>query len=300
MSTGNDEKRPRLAATIGTFDGVHRGHATVVGALRREADRRGLAPVAITFDRHPLCTIAPRRVPKMLTTHEVRDALLMNLGVRPLTVKFTEEVRRQTVMEWMQRMHDRIGVDLIMVGYDNTFGSDGLSMSVADYAAIGKTLGITVVAAPELPGISSSAIRRAVAEGRVGDAGRMLGRPYALEGTVVHGQGLGHKLGFATANVYVSEEMAIPGRGVYAAKGVTDDGSQYDAMVNIGLRPTAGVFETPTIEAHLTDFDGDLYGRTLRLEFHTRLRDEKRFASLADLRAQLAEDEVNARAALAR
>lgn len=283
------------AATVGTFDGVHRGHRVVLDTLRRLAAEEGLQPMAITFDPHPLRLIAPERTPPLLTTTAQRLALLRQEGVHPLVMRFDESLRRMTVAEWMHRLHDRYGVDLLLVGYDNTFGSDGLEMSTADYRAIGETVGIRVEEARELPDVSSSAVRRAVLAGDVVRASEMLGRPYVLEGMVVHGQGLGRTLGFPTANVDVAPGMALPAKGVYAAMAVTARGERVPAVVNIGLRPTVGDFKDATVEASLIDYSGDLYDTPLKLEFIGRLRDERRFESLDLLKERIALDVEEAR-----
>ena len=285
----------RRAATVGTFDGVHRGHRLVLAELRRRAAEEGLQPMVITFDPHPMRLIAPERAPALLTPTAERMALLRREGVQPLMMRFDESLRRMTVAEWMRRLHDRHGVDLLLVGYDNTFGSDGLDMSTEDYRAIGETVGIRVEEAPELPDVSSSAVRRAVLAGDIVKAAGMLGRPYVVEGTVVHGQGLGRTIGFPTANVDVPAGIAIPGRGVYAATAVTARGERVPAVVNIGVRPTVGDFTEPTVEASLIDYAGDLYDTPLKLEFAGRLRDEQRFDNLDRLKEQIARDVSEAR-----
>lgn len=285
----------RRAATVGTFDGVHRGHKVVLAELRRRAAEEGLQPIVVTFDPHPLRLIAPERTPVLLTTAEYRLELLQAEGVQPLMMRFDESLRRMTVAEWMRRLHDRHGIDLLLVGYDNTFGSDGLEMSTADYRAIGETVGIRVEEAPELPGVSSSAVRRAVLAGEMERARDLLGRPFVLDGIVVHGQGLGRTLGFPTANVDVSPGLAVPSRGVYAAMAVTARGERVPAVVNIGVRPTVGAFSVPTVEASLIDYCGDLYDTQLKLEFVARLRDERRFANLDLLKEQIGADVKQAR-----
>ncbi len=291
--------KERRAATVGTFDGVHRGHRLVIDMLRRRASEEGLVPLVVTFDPHPLCLVAPERAPGLLATPSERMELLRKEGVQPLMMRFDEGLRRLTVAEWMRRLRDRHGVELLLVGYDNTFGCDGLDMSTDDYRAIGETLGIRVEEAPMLADVSSSAVRRAVRAGDMEKAAEMLGRPYALEGLVGHGQGLGRQLGFPTANVEPAPDQLLPAYGVYAAWAVTSKGERVPAVVNVGVRPTVGKFTTPTVEATLLDYDGDLYDTLLRLEFDSRIRDEQKFSGLDALKAQIRKDAEEAHARLA-
>ena len=288
-------KQKLRAATVGTFDGVHTGHAVVLETLVREARKEGLEPVAITFDRHPLEVIAPERAPGFLIGSEEKQALLGEAGVSPIIMAFDDDMRRQTAREWIRRLHDELGVRLLVVGYDNTFGSDGLTMSVADYRALGAEAGVKVVEAPVCQGVSSSAVRRAVAGGEIAHAVRMLGRPYRLEGKVTEGNRLGRELGFPTANIVPAKGQVLPPEGVYAAEAELPDGSWRMAAVNIGRRPTVGDLKEPIIEAHLLDFSGDLYGCLLKLGLLARIRGEIRFGSLEDLKARLAEDVAEVR-----
>ncbi len=291
----NNEKQ-RYAATVGTFDGVHRGHTEVLDTLGFEAVIRGLKPIAITFDRHPLSIIAPERTPGMLTSRKERDLLIRSHHTEPLEIPFTPQLAAMTAREWIQHLHDEYKVDLLVIGYDNTFGHDGRKLSHADYVRIGKEVGIEVIEAPCLPGISSSVIRRAVAAGHITEAADMLGRPFALEGTVGTGQQVGRTIGFPTANVIPAKSMIIPAGGVYAARAfIPSNPTPVAAMVNIGRRPTISDSLGVTIEANLIDWEGDLYGRQLRLEFLQRLRDERRFDSLDSLAEQLQKDRIEAR-----
>ncbi|MDE6511187.1 MAG: riboflavin biosynthesis protein RibF [Muribaculaceae bacterium] len=283
------------AVTIGTFDGVHRGHRVVLDTLKLEAAKRGLQPVAISFDRHPLELVAPERAPGNLTSTERKSELIRAEGVEPLILPFTEHLRGMRAYEWLDHIHRKYGVRLLVAGYDNTFGSDGLDMSIADYKAMGEAIGIEGSAAPEEEGVSSSAVRKAVKSGDIVKARYLLGHRPELEGRVAPGFHVGHEIGFPTANLQVSSRNVMPPPGVYAAVAFLDGSSgSLPAMVNIGHRPT---FEgTPkeskhlTVEAHVIGADADLYGRNLRLEWVERLRDEKRFDSVAELIEQLERD----------
>lgn len=278
------------AATVGTFDGVHRGHLAVIDALRREAAARGLRPMAVTFDRHPLSVVRPDRVPPLLTTPRRRDYLLRRAGVEPVEVEFTPELSHLTAARWLERLRREWNVSLMVVGYDNTFGCDGVGLSISDIMELGREAGIEVKEAPVVPGVSSSAIRKALMTGRVDDANDMLGRGYRLEGTVVPGEAVGRALGWPTANLQPVEGMCVPAGGVYAAHAVTSDGVMRPAMVNVGVRPTLHDGRPATVEAHILDFSGDLYSKPLSLVFRKRLRDERSFPSIEALKGAIAAD----------
>lgn len=282
------------AAAVGTFDGVHLGHAAVLSTLREIAGEKGLDAKAITFDRHPLALIAPDRAPLAITTLKKKEELISHLGVSPVTMVFDEELRATTAADWMAMLHDDMGVTELVVGYDNTFGSDGVSLSIADYRAIGRESGINVTEAPFVAGISSSAIRKAIASGDIISANSMLGRHFVLPGIVVDGNRLGRTIGFPTANLLPEAGLVVPGNGVYAAVVTLPDGERRPAMVNIGTRPTVRRGDNLTVEAHILGWKGDIYGMPLRLAFHGRLRDESRFNSIDALRRQLEKDALQA------
>ena len=282
-------QKNKKIVTTGTFDGVHKGHRKVLDFMKERGAALGLSPAVVTFDRHPLEVISPERAPKLLMTPDDRDAALSSLGVEVVRLAFDESLRRLTAAQWLRRMH-RAGVEEVVVGYDNTFGCDGRSLRMEDYFRLGRAEGIAVEEAPLLPGVSSTLVRDALADGRVEDAARMLGRPYMLTGTVVHGRHLGHKLGFPTANVDCGSRLAIPAPGVYAADVVLPYGSLRKAVVNIGSRPTVDNGSDISVEAHIPGFSGDLYGKTVSLRFLRRLRDEHRFGSLDELQAAIRAD----------
>lgn len=289
------------AVTIGTFDGVHRGHHLVLETLKKESASRGLQPHAITFDRHPLELIDPNRAPGNLMSVPRKIELIKAQGVTPILLPFTERLRSMTVYEWLRHIHRNYNVRLLVVGYDNTFGSDGLSHSIADYKDIGESVGVEIVCAPEVDGVSSSAIRKAVKAGDIAAAREMLGHLPELEGRVEAGFHLGASLGFPTANLLVPTHAVVPARGVYAALAFVGDENPYPAMVNVGNRPTfdktsmasAGI----STEAHIIGIDRNLYGKNVRLEFLERMRDEKKFDTVTDLIAQLVADREAAIAA---
>lgn len=293
MTQDSPERFPLLSepsiATAGTFDGVHLGHMAVLDALASNAC--GLTPIAITFDRHPLETIAPERAPKLLSSPARQRQLIEATGASLLRLPFDKGLALLSAREWLRLLRERMGVRKLIVGYDNTFGHDGLDMTISDYAALGKQEGIEVIEAPVVEGISSSRIRRDVAAGRIEEANAMLGREYELDGVVVGGKALGRKLGRPTANLMSHPRRLVPGAGVYAAIAVTAEGENVPAMVNIGTRPTVENSGQLATEAHLIGWDGDLYTQPLTLRFISRLRDEKHFDSLDDLKQQLDADE---------
>lgn len=282
----------RRIVTVGTFDGVHRGHLAVIAALAREGEARGLSPLAITFSNHPLEVVAPGRAPKMLMTADEKREALRRTGIEAVMMTFDRALCALTARQWMLRLRDEYAMDCMVVGYDNTFGSDGRGMDRRSLLKMGEDLGIMMIQAPELPGISSSAIRRALAEGDIAAANEMLGYRYALAGEVVHGRHLGTALGFPTANVSLPAEKALPLAGVYAAVASgLPDGKEYPAVVNIGRRPTVEADGKVFPEAHIIGYDGgDLYGCHLRLSLVKRIRAERRFDSLDGLKSAIAAD----------
>lgn len=278
------------AAAVGTFDGLHRGHQEVLKTLTETASAQGLRPLVFSFDRHPLALIAPERTPPMLMPVQTREEMLEELGAIPVTLRFDDSLRHLTAAEWLKILRDSYGVRTMILGYDNTFGCDGRGMTHERLRSLALPLGIEIVEAPEIPGMSSSAARKAIISGNVEKGAGILGRPYALPGKIVEGERLGRTIGFPTANLRPDQEMAVPARGVYAAEALLTDGRRIPAMVNIGVRPTVGEGLRPTIEAHLIGFGGDLYGKPMTLLFRKRLRDEIRFSGLEALKEQLEKD----------
>jgi len=265
----------------------------------------------ITFDRHPRSVFAPAAVPPLLTTAEEKMELLRATGVDEIYVlPFDKEMAALTAKEFMQQvLKEQLGVEVLVIGYDHRFGrptpatkSQGTLQAAnavegfPEYQAYGREMGIEVVLAKELEGehVSSSEIRKALADGDVQRAAQLLGRPYTWTGRVVHGHEVGRQLGFPTANLVAVENgqgtmdngqwtvgKMLPARGAYAVVG---------GMLNIGSRPTIGNGADVSIEAHLFDFHGDLYGKTLTVSFLARLRDERRFESEEELIRQLERD----------
>ena len=267
------EVRPRAVA-IGSFDGVHRGHRAVVDAVRAT----GLAPTLITFDPHP--RIALGNKVELLTTLERRLELLDEAGVSDVLVAaFTPELQQLTPEEFAERFLRATGVEVVVAGADFRFG-----VRRSGDLALLETLGFGVHVVPELSGVSSTALRAALAEGDVKSAAAMLGRPFELDGVVVAGDQRGGTLGYPTANLRLEADLACPQYGIYAGFGL-----DHRAAISIGTNPHYGGSER-RIEPFLLDFDGDLYGKRLVVELWERLRDEAVFESEAALVEQIARD----------
>lgn len=295
-----DMPGPGRIAAVGMFDGVHLGHQFLIDFMRREGEKRGLVPTAFTFSPHPLAVIRPGSHPRLLSTVSRRRDLLLEAGADYVKViDFDEETRQLTAAEFLAMLHARYNVRALVLGFNNHFGSDRPE-GVAPYREIGAALGVDVVQAPGYCGgvpVSSSIIRGRVSAGEVRGAADGLGRPYSLSGNVVGGKQLGRTIGFPTANIEVeSPDLLIPANGVYACEAVLADGGAYAAMANIGQRPTVDAEGAPvSIEAHLLGYDGNLYGENLTVRFWERIRDERRFDSVDDLRRQLEDDAATTR-----
>lgn len=267
------ERRPRAVA-IGTFDGVHRGHRAVLAA----AAATGLAPTVITFDPHPRIALGNRV--DLLTTLERRLELLGEAGVETtLVAAFVPELQQLAPEEFAERYLRAIGAEVVVAGGDFRFG-----VRRSGDLGLLQRLGFEIRTPEQVEGVSSTAIRAALAEGEVGAAAAMLGRPFELDGTVVAGDQRGGTLGFPTANLAMDAQLAIPQFGIYAGSALG-----HLAAISIGTNPHYGGTER-RVEPYLLDFDGDLYGRRLLVEVWERLRDEQAFESEAELVAQIARD----------
>lgn len=279
------------AAVTGTFDGVHRGHQFLLHTLRAEAGRRGLEPLAVTFTHHPQALLNPEKAPLELTQDKL--ALLRQQGVEVVQLDF-KDLRAMTAVEFLSMLRRQYGVTLFLLGFNNRIGSDRVGVDSPQLAEVAQQSGVEILPATEHPdgAVSSTAIRQALAEGRIEDANAMLGRPYEVTGVVVTGRQIGRTIDFPTANIAVPRGMALPKEGVYVG-GI--DGRR--CVVNVGRRPTVeGRDDAPlSVEAHILDFHGDLYGHTLTLQFLHRLRGERRFGSLEELKAAIAADVTHAR-----
>ena len=295
MSSSNDNHTSThcgFMATVGTFDGVHTGHQYLLRQLKECASACSLTPVALVLDPHPLKIVCAERMPALLSDFEMRCQMIRAQGVEPVRLPFTEHTRSETSYEFMKRIHDEMGIKGLLVGHDNSFGSDR-GNGITHYIQCGRELGIHVIEAGRLANVSSSTVRRTLSAGDIEGGNRLLGYKYGIEGTVVHGERLGRQIGFPTANITPCDPLRlIPPAGVYATLISTDESDNFkSSMTNIGYRPTVTGGDAPIrIETHIFNFAADLYGQRLRLLFVSRLRDEIRFNSLEELKTQLHTD----------
>ena len=283
-------------ATIGFFDGVHRGHRYLLDELVRTAQSRSLLSLVVTFSRHPR-EFLKAEPPRLLTTLDERVSLIRACGVDKVVPIDFPDVRSMTAGEFLRLLHNEYDVSVLLMGYDHSFGSDGIR-DFEQYKLLGSKAGIEVLpisCAPEGE-VSSSKIRSALLAGDVEKATFMLGRPFALRGVVVKGRGLGHSLGFPTANLKVAAEMLLPANGVYAVKAEIDS-REYKGVMNIGTNPTVGG-DRVSVEVHLLDYAGNAYGKTMSVECCTFLRGERRFNSLTELQNQIQNDITTAKSIL--
>jgi riboflavin kinase / FMN adenylyltransferase len=298
------EKRRRVVATIGVFDGVHRGHRALLEAVRRSAARRGAIPAAVTFRPPPAAVLAPDSPLREITPWPVKRALLAGAGMeRVLALRFTPKTAALAPETFVRELLLReLDLAALVVGYDFHFGFRGAGDAVL-LRRLGRALGFRVRALPAVrcagSPVSSTRIRAAVARGAVAAAAAMLGRPFAVTGRVVPGRGLGARLFVPTANLRPVPTQLVPAAGVYLSR-VRARGRVWGAVTHVGPLPTLGLPETAPIETHLLGFQGDLAGARLEVEFLARRRPSRRFAGVARLREAIARDVRWAERALAR
>ncbi len=297
--------RRRRALAIGTFDGVHVGHQAVIGRALELARERGLTGAVLTFDRHPLAVLAPERAPRLLTPPAEKARLIAALEpVELITLRFDERLAELSAEEFCRRiLTDALGAEAVVVGENFHFGAGGAG-DAAELRRCGAASGFTVetvgLVTRQGATISSTRIRLLLQEGRLEEVRQILGRPPAASGRVVAGVRRGRALGVPTANIDVEAGTIFPGRGVYAARARVGD-AWYRAAVNVGHNPT---FHGPdeatahvTVEAYLLAFSGDIYAHEIRVDFLHKIRDERRFADVEALVAQMRRD-IAATAAL--
>ncbi|MEO5897660.1 MAG: bifunctional riboflavin kinase/FAD synthetase [Vicinamibacterales bacterium] len=301
VATYPDDPSPRWnhpVLALGNFDGLHRGHMKIIDRVRQRAGERGGTSAAMTFEPHPPRVLRPDKAPALLMTREQKVEALSRSGMQGLAVvRFTHDLSlwdpekfvRTVLVEWMR-------VSEVWVGANFLFGHQRAGTFTV-LRSLGARYGfraekIDPVRYKDFV-VSSTRVRRLVTEGRVDEAGALLGHHYFLDGTVIRGAGRGREIGVPTANIATNNELTPP-TGVYATC-VTVDGVVHAAVTNIGMRPTFGDVDKPVIEAHLLDADRDLYGATVRLSFVQRLRDERPFPDVDALRAQIDADRRSAR-----
>jgi riboflavin kinase/FMN adenylyltransferase len=299
-------ERPAVSGavvTIGVYDGVHLGHHAVLRLVRELADARRLQALCVTFDRHPAEVVRPDSAPKLITTPEQKLELLAATGFLDLcfVLRF-DEVRSREIAEDFVRevLVEGAGARIVVVGADFHFGRRR-GGDVALLQRMGAELGFEVIgvgleAAEGGTIYSSTRIRELLADGDVTAAATLLGRPHEVRGPVVEGDRRGRELGFPTANLSVPARICLPADGIYAGTFVPEDGIERPAAISLGRRPTFYEHaDAPLLEAHVLDFEGDLYGQAAKMRFRTRLRGEVRFESVDALIEQMAHDVAETR-----
>jgi len=284
-------------AATGFFDGVHSGHAEVIRTLVSEAARRGEESLVLTFWPHPRTVLQhDARTLRLLSSLEEKRLLLTQMGVdRVEVLPFSREFAQIAARDYVRDVvRDRFGVSAVVLGYDNRIGSDSLlpqqSVTLIREAGMDAIVCEPVPSPLQGQNISSTLIRKVISDGLVEQAAQMLGRPYNLSGVVVAGNQLGRTIGFPTANLQLREPLKLlPAGGVYLTR-VRTVGAEYFGMTNIGTRPTVSAGETLSIETNIFDFDQDIYGLEMNVEFIQRIRSEQCFDSLEALRVQLEKD----------
>ncbi|MCZ2128214.1 MAG: bifunctional riboflavin kinase/FAD synthetase [Anaerolineales bacterium] len=287
---------------IGVFDGVHRGHRALIEKMIAAAHAKNLPAVVLAFDPHPAFVLSGREIP-CLTTPDERASLLQALGADVVfTQRFTRELSQLSAYEYISQLKARLGFSRLFVGYDFALGK-GREGDAARLTEIGLALGYAVETVSALGGesgvVSSTQIRALIAKGKVGAAANLLGDFYRMSGEVIRGAGRGKQINCPTANVDYPPQKVAPPNGIYACWARLG-GERFMAATNIGFNPTfTPERTTPSLEAHLLDFDRDIYGETLTLEFVAHLREEIRYSTVEALMAQIEDDKKQTRRILA-
>lgn len=286
------EKNDNTIITIGTFDGVHLGHQEIFNVLINNAKNNGCRSFVLTFEPHPRMVIQPNSQLKLLTTFQEKVEILEKMGIdNLLVIPFTKEFSQLTPEEFFRKyILEGLGVKKMVIGYDHHFGKgrDGDEQKIRELGSannfeVQKTEAVTINETV----VSSSKIRNALSEGEVKNAAQMLGRNYSFSGIVVVGDKRGRELGFPTANIQLENGLKlVPKNGVYAVKVFLEDGI-FDGVMNIGLRPTFKETKIVLSEVHILNFNEDIYGKQIRVEFIARIRDEKKFGSKEELIKQI-------------
>jgi len=279
--------------TIGVFDGVHRGHREIIQKLVQNAHAHNAPAAVLTFEPHPAFVLTGREI-RCLTTPNERADLLGSMGVDVVvTQRFTPDLSTVPAHEYMSRLKAHVGMSHLLIGYDFALGK-GREGNAPRLTEIGSELGYSLEVIPALGDesgvISSTEIRKLVATGNMQEAAKLLGYPYFMSGEVIHGAGRGKTINFPTANVDYAKNKATPPNGIYACWARLGN-ERFMAATNIGLNPTfTPERQIPSLEAYLLDFDRDIYGETMTLEFMVRLRDEIRYTTVEALITQIHED----------
>lgn len=287
--------KDNFVATIGFFDGVHKGHRFLLNHLKDEAKQHNKKSLVISFEQHPKTVVTGHFAPQLLTSNDEKIELFESLGIdHCVLLHFDKQMAELTAYEFLKQIiADQLGVHTLLIGYDNRFGKNR-EETIEDYIRYGKELGINIIPVGSYTKgekrISSTVIRNLILEGKIEDANTLLNKPFSIAGKVVEGEKLGRKIGFPTANIELTERFKIiPAKGVYAVL-VNVHGKSYKGMLNIGNRPTVSTENKISIEAHILDFNETIYEQEIRLTFIKKIRDEIKFNSVNELIAQLEKD----------
>ena len=291
--TENAEIQRPTVLTLGVFDGLHLGHQLIMHTVVERARALGAVPTVITFDPHPRAVLHPESAPPLLQTFDQKTEAFGVLGIeQTIVVRFTKEFASIQADQFLREVvKDRLHAKEVYLGKGFAFGHNREG-NIDLLRKLGDELGFVAGEVPEVrlrgKRVSSSKIRELLTRGQVNLARRMLGRPYGVEGLVERGAERGHKLGFPTANLHPHNRV-IPRNGVYVT-GTLIEGQWRRSVTNIGLRPTFGEATEPSVETYVMNWDGDLYGDVVRVRFLYRLRDERKFTSIEELKAQIKRD----------
>lgn len=294
----NQQILPSLAVALGTFDGVHLGHQLIIKTLKNKANQLGIPTAVFTFDRHPLQVLRPKQSPLIITTPEEKAGYFRKLGVDFLIFAvFTPALAKLSSVSFVEEvLVKKLNIRLIVVGEDFTFGHLGAG-NVETLKKYGNIYGFEVVVVPrynhENRNTSSTEIRRKILSGLIEEANFLLGHPYEIKGKVTHGQKVGRKLGFPTANFYSEGSKVIPSDGVYVVQ-VEYENARYYGVANIGYRPTF-FGDKRNIEVHIFDFDNNIYEKEITVGFLKKIRDEISFSSPEQLAGQIKKDVAQAK-----
>ena len=284
----------RRAVALGFFDGVHRGHAALLERVKERADETGALPAVLTFDVHPDNLVFGKEVPLINSAPEREEIIRRVYGIdTTIFLHFNRSLMQMPWQDFIASAVNELGITSVVVGHDFSFGyrGEGTPQRLQTWCA-GQGISCDVIPAVMIDGriVSSTEIRTLIAEGEIEKANRLLGHPHTLSDVIHSGFHLGAKLGSPTINMAFPEGVVIPRHGVYAARVWLDDGANYEAVTNIGVRPTVSDGEQVSVESHLLDFSGNLYGRHARVEFMHFQRAERKFETVEELSAQIRRD----------
>lgn len=285
---------------LGFFDGVHRGHGELLKKTRQRAEEIGAMPSVLSFDVHPDTLVFKKKVPLINSAIGREDLIRRYYGIDNVVfLHFNQHVMHMPWKEFIDSLIAELNIAWIVVGHDFCFGykGEGTAARLREYC-VGRGIGCDIIPALSVDGrvVSSTYIRELIADGDIETANRFLGHPHTLSDTVHSGYHLGTDLDAPTINMYFPDGVLVPRHGVYATRVIIEDGSGYIAVTNVGVRPTVSSSGRVSVESHLLDYSGNLYGRQARVEFYAFLRGEVKFGSYEELAAQIKKDAASARA----